>query len=167
MLWLKPTLEPNLAKDVKENKKGFYRYIGGKKRKTRINASLLLNGERTWWQTTGKGQSTQSLHCFSLSSVRFVFSNPRSLRPVAKSGAIKAYPWCSLGTVLTNRTCSSSLDNGMHPQVRRELDSVIQRPLVVIFERSWWSEEVPEDQKKANATLFSGRARRRIQGTTG
>lgn len=142
---------------------------GQKKIKTRVNAGLLLNGERTWWQKTWKGQNTQSLNCFGLCNVRFVFSNHRSLRPVAKSGAMKTYPQCSLGfsLVWTNWTCSSPLDNDIHSQVLNELTSAIQRPLLVNFESSWWSVEVPEDWNKTNATLFSGRARRRIQEITG
>ena len=39
----KADLELNLAKDVKGNRKGFYKYINSK-RKTRENMDLLLNG---------------------------------------------------------------------------------------------------------------------------
>ncbi|PKU48938.1 forkhead box protein o3 [Limosa lapponica baueri] len=38
----KDSLELNLARGVKVNKKGFFKYIGGK-RKTRENVGLLLN----------------------------------------------------------------------------------------------------------------------------
>lgn len=40
----KAHLKLNLVKDMKGNKKGFYKYIG--KRKTRENMALLLNGTR-------------------------------------------------------------------------------------------------------------------------
>jgi len=42
--------------------------------------------------------------------------------------------------------------DGMHPRVLRELADVIAEPLSIIFERSWWTGEVPEDWRKANVT---------------
>ena len=42
--------------------------------------------------------------------------------------------------------------DGMHPRVLRELPEVIAEPLSVIFERSWRTEEVPEDWRIANVT---------------
>jgi len=42
--------------------------------------------------------------------------------------------------------------NGMNPQMLRELADVIAEPLSIIFERSWRTEEVPEDWRKANVT---------------
>ncbi|GAB0176869.1 mitochondrial enolase superfamily member 1 [Grus japonensis] len=46
MNWAKAHLELNLARDVKDNKKGFFKYISSK-RKTRENVGLLLNEART------------------------------------------------------------------------------------------------------------------------
>ncbi|KAJ7397534.1 RNA-directed DNA polymerase from mobile element jockey-like protein [Pitangus sulphuratus] len=40
--------------------------------------------------------------------------------------------------------------DGMHPQVLRELSDIIARPLSIIFEMPWQSEEVPGNWKKAN-----------------
>ncbi|PKU43592.1 rna-directed dna polymerase from mobile element jockey-like [Limosa lapponica baueri] len=40
----------------------------------------------------------------------------------------------------------------MHPQLLKELADVIAGPLSIIFERSWRTEEVPEDWRKANIT---------------
>ncbi|PKU40297.1 rna-directed dna polymerase from mobile element jockey-like [Limosa lapponica baueri] len=42
--------------------------------------------------------------------------------------------------------------DGMHPQVLRELADVIAGPLLIIFEWSWRTGEVPEDCRKANMT---------------
>jgi len=57
------------------------------------------------------------------------------------------------------REYSSKLDmrksmdpDGRHPLARRELASVITRPLSIIFEYSWEVGEVPKDWRKANAT---------------
>lgn len=38
------------------------------------------------------------------------------------------------------------------PRALRKLVSVIVKPLLITLERSWQSEEVPKDQKKANVT---------------
>ncbi|GAB0180640.1 mitochondrial enolase superfamily member 1 [Grus japonensis] len=43
--------------------------------------------------------------------------------------------------------------DGMHPRVLRDLTDVIAMPFSIIFERSWKTEEVPEDWRKANVTL--------------
>ncbi|KAJ7425019.1 hypothetical protein BTVI_04117 [Pitangus sulphuratus] len=40
--------------------------------------------------------------------------------------------------------------DGMEPRVLRELEDMISRTLMIIFERSWMSGKVPEDWKKAN-----------------
>jgi len=45
--------------------------------------------------------------------------------------------------------------NGMHLRVLRELADVIAEPLSIIFERSWQTEEVPKDWRKASVTPLS------------
>lgn len=59
------------------------------------------------------------------------------------------------------RECLSKLDihksmrwDGINPRLLRELTNVIVRLLSVIFERSQWSGEVPDDLKKARITPF-------------
>lgn len=43
-------------------------------------------------------------------------------------------------------------------QERWEVDGVIVRPLSVVFEGPWWSEEAPKYEKKANvAPIFKGK----------
>jgi len=50
--------------------------------------------------------------------------------------------------------------NGMHPRVLRELADVIAEPLSIIFERSWRTEEVPENWRKASVTLVFRKGRK-------
>jgi len=42
--------------------------------------------------------------------------------------------------------------DGMHSRALRELADVIAEPLVIIFERSWRTGEMPEDRRKGSVT---------------
>ncbi|KFU90974.1 hypothetical protein M959_14491, partial [Chaetura pelagica] len=42
--------------------------------------------------------------------------------------------------------------DGMHPRVLRDLAEVIARPLSITFGKSWGTEEMAEDWRKANVT---------------
>jgi len=48
----------------------------------------------------------------------------------------------------------------------RQLEDVIAKPVSIIFERSWRTEEVPEDWKKAYVTPFFKKGKIRIKGTS-
>ena len=66
-------LELNLSRDVKGNKKGFYKYVNSK-RKSRENMGLLLNGEGE--QATNDMEKTEVLNAFFAS----VFTGKMSLQ---------------------------------------------------------------------------------------
>ena len=62
----KAWLELKLARDVKDNKKGFYKYVNSK-RKTRENVGPLLNEAGALvTEDTEKAELLNAIFCFSL-----------------------------------------------------------------------------------------------------
>ncbi|GAB0183976.1 mitochondrial enolase superfamily member 1 [Grus japonensis] len=148
-------LELNLSGDVKDNKKGFFKYISSK-RKTRENVGPLLNemGALVMEDT----EKVELLNAF-FASVCTAKAGPQESQtlevrekvwrkedfPLVEEDQVRDH----LGKLNTHKSMGP---NGMHPRVLRELADVIVMPLSIIFERSWRTGEVPEDWRKANVT---------------
>ncbi|GAB0207209.1 mitochondrial enolase superfamily member 1 [Grus japonensis] len=151
----KAHLELNLARDVKDKKKGFFKYISSK-RKTRENVGPLLNevGALVMEDT----EKAELLNAF-FASVFTAKASPQETQTLEVGGKVWRKEDLPLVEEDRVREHLGKLDihksmgpDGMHSRVLRELADVIAMPLSIIFKRSWRTGEVREDGRKANVT---------------
>ncbi|CAM5102191.1 unnamed protein product [Natator depressus] len=146
----KSHLELQLARDVKSNKKGFFRYVGNKKKAKESVGPLLNEGGNL---VTEDVEKANVLNAFFPS----VFTNKVS----SQTAALGITKWGRDGQpsveIEVVRDYLEKLDvhksmgpDESHPRVLKELVAVIAEPLAIIFENSWRTGEVPDDWKKAN-----------------
>ncbi|CAM4495102.1 unnamed protein product [Caretta caretta] len=146
----KSHLELQLARDVKSNKKGFFRYVGNKKKAKESVGPLMSEGGNL---VTEDVEKANVLNAFFAS----VFTNKVS----SQTAALGITTWVIDGQPSVEkevvRDYLEKLDvhksmgpDELHPRVLKELAAVIAEPLAIIFENSWRTGEVPDDWKKAN-----------------
>ncbi|CAM4662359.1 unnamed protein product [Lepidochelys kempii] len=138
----KSHLELQLARDVKSNKKGFFRYGGNKKKAKECVGPLLNEGGNL---VTEDVEKANVLNAFFAS----VFTNKVS----SQTAALGITKWGRDGQpsveIEVVRDYLEKLD--VHKSMGlKELAAVIAEPLAIIFENSWRTGEVPDDWKKAN-----------------
>ncbi|KAK4830239.1 hypothetical protein QYF61_009306 [Mycteria americana] len=127
----KTHLEFHLLRDVKDNKKSFYRY-NSSKRKTKKNVGLLLNWTDN--MATKTTEKTEVLKVFfkSVFTGRPAFSSPRLRKTYFKveEDQVREH--------LPKLNVWKFMDlHKIHHQVQKKLVNVSVGLLLIIFERSW------------------------------
>jgi len=162
-------MELNLAKDVKGNKKSFYRYVSDK-RKTRENVSPL-------WKEAGDLVTRDMEKAEVLNDVfasaftcKYSSNTAQITEGKGRNGENGELPTVEdqVQDHLRNLEVHKSMGHDeMHPQVLQELEDEVAEALSIIFEKLWQSIEVPTNWRKGNITLIFKKGKRETWGTTG
>ncbi|CAM4644907.1 unnamed protein product [Lepidochelys kempii] len=146
----KSHLELQLARDVKSNKKGFFRYVSNKKKVKERVGRLLNEGGNLVTEDVEKANVLNAF--FASVFMNKISSQTTALGSTAWGGGDQ--PPVEKEVV---RDYLEKLDEHksmgpdvLHPRVLKELAVVIAEPLAIIFENSWQLGEVPDNWKKAN-----------------
>uniref|UniRef100_K7F0W4 Reverse transcriptase domain-containing protein n=1 Tax=Pelodiscus sinensis TaxID=13735 RepID=K7F0W4_PELSI len=146
----KAQMELRLAKDVKDNKKGFYRHVNKKKVIREGVQPLMDEGGNLVTDDVGKAEVLNaffaSVFTDKVGSWTSALSDARwdeDGQPVVGKEQVRNY----LEKLNVHKSMGPDL---VHPRVLRELVNVIVEPLAIIFEKSWRSGEIPDNWIKAN-----------------
>ncbi|PKU36355.1 rna-directed dna polymerase from mobile element jockey-like [Limosa lapponica baueri] len=151
----KAQLELNLATNIRDNKKCFYKYIN-KKRVTENVHPLLDDGGNF---ATKDKEKAEMLNAFFASVFNSQTTYPQGVQPPEledKDGEQNNPPIIQeevVNDLLMHLDIHKSVGlDGIHPRVLRELAGELTKPLSIIYQQSWSTGEVPGDWRVANVT---------------
>ena len=152
----KVQMELNLVRDVKDNKKGFYRYIGRRRQaKESVSPLMIGNGELA----SSDIEKAEVLNeCFAS-----VFTGGQASHicqdhePLGEGVGSGFCPTVTVEQVrdllLKLKVYSKSMGlDDIHPRVLKEMADVVAELLSIIFEKSWLSGKVSDDWRKSYVT---------------
>ena len=169
----KAQMELNLVRDMKNNKKGFYGYIG-KMRQAKESVPSLIKGSGEL--TSSEIEKAEVLsECFALvfmgGQASHVCQDHEPLGEGVGSGFCPTVGVEQVQVLLMKLNVykfnMSMGPDDIHRTVLKEMADVVAKPPSIIFENSWLSGEVPSDWKRETFLPFLRKGERKTQGTTG
>ncbi|KAK4807414.1 hypothetical protein QYF61_001177 [Mycteria americana] len=150
----KAELELNLAAAVKDNKNHFFKYISGKRRAQENLQPLEDRGRNTVTTDEEKAEVLNAFFASVFNSRANCSLGTQPLELEDRDGDQNGAPIIQ-GEMVSDLlhhldTHKSTGPDGIHPRVLRELADVLTKPLSVIYQQSWLTEEVPVDWRSEN-----------------